>query len=244
VASCLGCYGITEKYIGYNAFQLIDTAAALGFEVLSITNHDTVTYSTYLRDYARERGLLLIPGIEITHQGTHIVAYNIPKQLERIRTIEDIYKMKCSSSMFIAPHPFFPMGRSLGKKFYTWHHIFDAVEYSHFYTESFNCNARATREAEAYGLPMIGTSDSHMLSQLNSTYTLIDAEKETESVFEAIKRGDVHIVTRPLALSELISIAWKLSVKHAMHKTGAACFSRMSQLLKTFGVPAVSGADE
>src|SRR5262249_31661572 len=78
-----------ESFIAYDARDLIDRAARSGFQVLSITNHDTVTFSAGLRGYAQERGILLIPGIEATIEGKHVLLYNIDVPPERIRTFAD-----------------------------------------------------------------------------------------------------------------------------------------------------------
>ncbi|MCK4425857.1 MAG: PHP domain-containing protein, partial [Deltaproteobacteria bacterium] len=58
-----------EDLILYSATELIDMAHRLAYAVLAITNHSCVTYSEYLRDYARERGIVLIPCMEATIQG-------------------------------------------------------------------------------------------------------------------------------------------------------------------------------
>ena len=51
----------SRHQLNYNAKELIDAASGHGYDVLSITNHNTVTYNRELADYAEERGILLIP---------------------------------------------------------------------------------------------------------------------------------------------------------------------------------------
>ena len=218
------CDGISEQFIDYDAFKLIDVASEQGFDVLSITNHDSVTYNDYLSDYARERGILLIPGVEITFRGKHILAYNIKNQLSTLHTVSDLTKLKDVNNLIIAPHPYFPAGHSLGRKFLEWQHLFDAVELSHFYTENINYNKEAVLSAKQLCLPLIGTSDSHLLRQLNTTYTIIDAEKNVEAVIEAVKKGAVKIVTSPLSLLEVGLIACELALKSSAKRIGTACF--------------------
>ena len=48
--------------VSYTAKELISKAADEGFEVLAITNHQCLTFNQRLSAYARERGILLIPG--------------------------------------------------------------------------------------------------------------------------------------------------------------------------------------
>ena len=86
------CDGFMEKSINYNAFQLIDAAMERDFEVLSITNHDDFTYSDYLKDYALERGILLIPGIELTLKHKHVLAYPLSGNIDDIDDLSDLEK--------------------------------------------------------------------------------------------------------------------------------------------------------
>ena len=52
--------------IRHSGAELVDRAAALGFDALAITLHDAQFDAARLRAYARERGVLLIPGVERT----------------------------------------------------------------------------------------------------------------------------------------------------------------------------------
>jgi len=55
-----------KSIVVHSAQQLIDKAEEQGFQVLSITNHDQLLFSSSLEEYARKRGILLIPGVEAT----------------------------------------------------------------------------------------------------------------------------------------------------------------------------------
>lgn len=195
-----------ESTITYNAFQLIDFAAKKGFEVLSITNHDTITFDTYLQDYAIERGIVLIPGVELTIRKKHVLAYNIETDLSCINSLGDLKKIKAPDNLFIAPHPFFPSPASLGSSLVKWIEMFDAVELSHFYTNIINFNKQALKTASQFHLPMVGSSDCHVLRQLNTTYSEIYSEKNAAAIIQAIKKGDVQVVTRPLPAAEAAMI--------------------------------------
>jgi len=64
--------------VRYTAKELISKAADQGFDVISITNHHRMTFDQDLLSYARERGILLIPGIEMTIQRRHVLVLNPP----------------------------------------------------------------------------------------------------------------------------------------------------------------------
>jgi hypothetical protein len=85
--------------------------------------------------------------------------------------------------------------------------LFDALEFCHFYSQRINFNLRAVEVSRSFGLPLIGNSDAHFFSQLGSTYSLVYAEKNLESVFEAIRQNRLKIVSRPLKHLEMGSIA-------------------------------------
>ena len=64
--------------VSYTAKELISKAADQGFEVLAITNHQCLTFNQKLSAYARERGNLLIPGMEINLHRRHVLFLNPP----------------------------------------------------------------------------------------------------------------------------------------------------------------------
>lgn len=224
------CDGLIEKEIPYNAFDLIDRAMEMGYDVLSITNHDIVTYNNYLRDYARERNILLIPGAELTVKGKHILLYNMAEKLLRIKNFSELEKLKDKNIFLMAPHPFFPCYKSLGRRLKEWIHVFDAIELSHFYTTSFDFNKNALICAKQFGLPIVGTSDSHTLHQLNHTYTLIEAEKEPEAIFDAIKNGLIDVITAPLTLLHTGRILYDILLKSHIYRAAFASLYVTSML--------------
>ena len=65
-----------RRIVCHSAQQLIDKAEEQGFQVLSITNHNQLLFTSSLEEYARERGILLIPGVEATLEGKHVLLYN------------------------------------------------------------------------------------------------------------------------------------------------------------------------
>ena len=190
-----------QDRITYNAYQLIDRAALKGFDALAISNHDFVLYNDELVKYAEEKGILLIPGIELTLSKKHVLLINpdFPSNPEG-RPLSDLEKIKKDSNLIIAPHPFFPQFKSLKTKFFQYLTYFDAVEFSHCYNRFFNLNRKAVKEAKKKNLPLVGTSDCHFLWEFGTTYSLVDAEKTITSIIEAVKKGRVRIVTTPLSI--------------------------------------------
>jgi len=189
-----------QDKINYSAKELINYMSKLNFDVISITNHNKITYSEELADYARKKNILLIPGVEKTIQEKHILFYNVSQEeINDIKELDDIKKIKHKKNLIVAAHPFFIIN-SLGPKLLKYISLFDAVEYSHFYIKMINFNRKAVKISKKFNKPLLGTSDSHFLFQTGYTYSLINSEKKINSVLKAIKENKVSIRTKPLPI--------------------------------------------
>ena len=112
----------------------------------------------------------------------------------------------------VAPHPFFPASYSLRGRLLEEIDLFEAIELSHFYTRRIDFNRPAIRLAKETGLPLVGTSDSHVIRQFGTTFSLIESEPTVASVLQAIRKGQIRVESRPLALQECAAIAGAMAV--------------------------------
>lgn len=201
-----------QDRIRYSARTLIDRAAGLGFNALAVTNHNTLTYDKTLRDYALEKGILLLPGTEITAEGCHILVINPRFAVSpKVRyKLSDILRLKTRDSLFIAPHPFFAIFQSLGSKLRPLLPYFDAVEFAGYHNRLVDFNRRAVRTAGETGKPLVATSDCHTLRQFGKTYSLIEAEPTLEGIMTAVKAGRVEIRTTPVSIWAMAHVVIKL----------------------------------
>jgi len=190
-----------KENLSYNSKELIDYAKTLGFEVIAITLHEKLFQNRQVFEYARKKGILLIPGIELRIKGMDVLAYNVKEEdIKDIKKLEDLKKIKRKNTLIVAPHPYYGF-ISLGKNLEKYINLFDAVEYCHFYTKWMNRpNKRAARVAHNHNKPLIGNSDAHNLWRINTTYTLIDSKKDINSVIHSIKKNRITLVSRHLGL--------------------------------------------
>ncbi len=220
-----------EYIVVHSAQELIDKAEEQGFQVLSITNHDQLLFSSALEEYARKRGILLIPGVEATLKGKHVLLYNFLNYDSSWDNPEIVAQHKGPNQLVIAPHPFFPIPTALGKRLTRWRDLFDAIEYNQFYLSWLNFNQRAKELARRLDLPVVGNTDVHWLFQLGWTYSLVYAEQNTDSVLNAIKEGHVRLVTQPV--SPLFIARWcGLNVLTKSQHTSQAALSLVQQRLR------------
>ena len=187
----------------YSIFEGIDCAAKLGYEVLAWTPHRQVLCRPEHVEYAKQRGIILLPGIEAKIEGREILIINCGLEAEKIQTFEALKKYKeelGKNMLIIAPHPYFPANSVLGDKLLENINLFDAIEKSWFYTPVVDFNRKAVKISQVTGKPLIATSDTHRLSCLKRSYSLIDSEKNPASIMEAIRCGNLKNFSRPISL--------------------------------------------
>jgi len=200
--------------LAYSAHDLISRAAALGFDALAITLHQRQFADPRVFAYARERGITLIPGIERTIQRRHVLLLNFPSAAaESVRSLRELARMKeRTGGLVIAPHPFFPAPSCLRGQLDAHPDLFDAIEWSYFWTRGINFNARAARWAREHGKPLVGNSDTHNLRQLGRTYSLIDAPADAAAICDAIRQGRVTLQTTPVPVFELAGVFTRMAL--------------------------------
>jgi predicted metal-dependent phosphoesterase TrpH len=197
--------------IPYSTCQLIDRAAELGYHALAITLHDRQLDLRPFASYGADRGITLIPGIERTIEGRHVLLLNFSPATESVGTFDDLARLKSrEEGLIVAPHPFFPIGVSLRDMMDTYARLFDAVEYNAMFTTALNFNRRALRWARLHGRPLVGNGDVHRLRQLGSTYSLVDSEPTADAICAAIKQGRVEVRKTPLSVLSAATIASQL----------------------------------
>ncbi|MFH1589254.1 MAG: PHP-associated domain-containing protein [archaeon] len=201
-----------HRALSYDSKDLIDEASKQGFDVLALTFHGDVFYTKKIVNYAKKKGILLISGIEKYIEEKEVLIYNLTQEeSKKLNTFDDLRKLKSKKNILvIAPHPFFKTKSCLGNKLVKNIDVFDAIEYSHFYLPYFNLNRKAVRLAKKKNLSLVGTSDTHYISQLGNTYSYIDSEKNIEAIFQAIKKGKVKMKSKPVTLKQFIERFFKI----------------------------------
>lgn len=186
--------------------ELIDEAAHLGYEVLAITCHDLDVWTPDLAAYARGRGVLLIPGMEVSVEGErHTLVYNFHAPARHLSTLAQIRALRRDDTLVIAPHPYFPGDICLHERVEQNIDVFDAIEVSAFYLPGIDFNRRARRVAAAHGKPLVGNGDVHLLWQLDRTFTWIHADPAdgVPGVLAAIRQGEVRLESRPYGVRDV-----------------------------------------
>jgi len=197
--------------IPHTTTQLIDRAVSLGYNGLAITLHERQLDIRRFAPYAAERGLVLIPGVERTIQGRHVLLLNFRHGADDVRTFEDLTRLRRrEAGLVVAPHPFFPASNCLWSDLQRHGDLFDAIEWNGMFTAHINFNRRAERWAARRGKPIVGNGDVHRLRQLGTCYSLVSASPDPAAICEAVRAGRVSVESRPLTWLEATSVMTSL----------------------------------
>jgi len=202
--------------------ELIDAAARLGYEVLAITCHNLDVWTRDLSDYAAGKGVILIPGMEVSVEGgRHVLVYNFHSESHNLDTLAKIRERSRPDTLVIAPHPFFPAPTCLRGYVESEPDLFDAVEASGFYTRRLDFNRKARRVADRIRKPMVGNGDVHMLWQLGTTYSWIYAEPQVTRILQAVRNGAVRVESQPLSYKNVVAW-WGTAIWRSIFPVNAA----------------------
>ncbi len=212
-------HGDPVDYISYSPKTLIDQAAKLKYHVLSITCHRKILFTKTLYKYSKEKGILLISGIEFEIKNHHILCINAHKDIYKTENFDNLkqYRKSHPESLIIAPHPFFP-GPSL-RKFLTENiKLFDAIEISWAYTKLKNYNKKAIALAKKHKIPLLATADCHILKNLDIAYTMVNSKQDIQSIFKAIKNNKIQNFHSPTNIFKILHDLGKIVIKTRLKK--------------------------
>ena len=208
--------------LDYSAHELLARARRLGFSALAITLHDEVFDRSKVFADAQRLGILLIPAAEMRIQGADIILLNVrPEDVKGLQDFDDIRTLRArrGETLFtIAPHPFYVLGGSIGKRLIHEIDCFDAIEFCHFHKGFFNPNRRAMHVAEKFGKPLIATSDAHQLNAFGHHYTTIPRPLTLtpETIFSELRAGRGELNSPPATLREIVSTFYFVFIEHPL----------------------------
>ncbi len=190
--------------IPYSTREAIDRGAEQGFSALALTLHDRQLDIRPLEAYARERGVLLIPGVERTIRGRHVLLINFPASAESVGSFDELAALKRRNpqGLVIAPHPFFPHFNCLRSLVDEYPDLFDAVEVNGFWARALDFNRSAIAWARKHNKPIVGNSDAHRIHLIGLTFSLVDAELEADDICAAVREARLEVDATPLSTVE------------------------------------------
>ena len=170
--------------------DILKVADKRNIDIIAISDHNTVDGTSEVLAKTRNTDILAIPSIEISSTQGHILGFgceeNIARDLTPQETIDKIHDL---GGLAIIPHPYcFYRHGLLCKSDYRDLKI-DAIETRNARFIVGYCNRKAKNLSKRENIPELGASDSHYWKFVGDCYSMIEAEKDIDSVLKSIKKG-------------------------------------------------------
>lgn len=179
--------------------MLVQRAIDVGLDALAVTDHNTIEASLKARELAEQRGLIGIPGMEISSAAGHVLGLGIETPVERgLSFHETLDRIHANGGIAVVPHPF-QESRSGVAKHLDKDEIAaaDAIEVYNSRLLTGLGNRQARRFAQARNLPMTAGSDAHISEMVGQARTLVNADEQTaDGIIDAILAGRTEIYGR------------------------------------------------
>lgn len=162
-------------------------------EIIALSDHNTVDGSKVACEKSKDLDILVVPSIEISSSEGHILGFGceelIPRDLSPAETIDRIHDQ---GALAIIPHPYCFYRHGLLHKSKDKNLKIDAIETKNARFIIGYCNWKAKKLSNKKNLPALGASDAHYHEFVGDCYSLIDCEKDVDSVLKAIKKNKVE----------------------------------------------------
>ena len=179
--------------------EVLDAAVSTGLDAVAVTDHDEIEQSLEAADRADERGLVGVPGVEVSTEDGHLLALGVEERPPADEPVADtVERVRELGGAAVVPHPFQRTRHGVGAV-----KDCDAVETYNSRLFTGLANKQARRFARKNNLPELAGSDAHIAEMVGRAYTLIDADPDVDSLIEAIKDGrtETHGKRTPWTLS-------------------------------------------
>ena len=173
--------------------DIIKKAKEESIDIIAISDHNTVDGTSEVVRKTKGTDILAVPSIEISSSHGHILGFGcedyIPKGLSPDETIDKIHQQ---GGLAIVPHPYcFYRHGLLCKSDYKDLKI-DAIEIKNARFIIGYCNNKAKKLSKKENLPGLGASDAHYYKFVGDCFSLIDCEKDIDSILKSIVKGKIE----------------------------------------------------
>jgi predicted metal-dependent phosphoesterase TrpH len=167
--------------------ELIYYAKKRGLDGVAVTDHDRLDGALRI---AEESDFLIIPGVEVSSLGGHIVGLDVEKAIpKKLSVSETVDLMHEAGGIAVASHPSAFLKGSLRQTDIVSSR-FDAVEVINASAFPFKSSVRhSQRIASNLHIASVAGSDAHYGPEIGCAYTVVDAEPQVDQIVEAIRKG-------------------------------------------------------
>jgi predicted metal-dependent phosphoesterase TrpH len=190
------CQGDPVDSLTHTIYEHIDQAKKVGLDAIAITWHRRVCSDEAAFAYARERGMLVIPGMEAEIGGKHLVVLGLRDgDLPGQTTWDEVRALRARKPgvTVMAPHPFYPHPCCLNRRINEAPDCIDLVEWCALHVNwlpsRISPNLRAARWAHQHGKTLVACSDAHSPAAIGRSPSTVEATALTEEAILAAARA-------------------------------------------------------
>lgn len=194
--------------------ELVDYSIGEGLGAIAVTDHNVFGGALEAIDYARDRGLVVIPGEEVKTDGQgEVIGLFLDREIPRGMSFGDtIAAIRDQGGLVYLPHPFDRMHAIPDSR--TLHRHLGEIDVFEVYNarllfETYNDDA--LRFARKYNLTMGVGSDAHVLQGVGTGALRMRAFSDPEEFLISLRTA--QILRRPKSLAYLQSLKWVAQVK-------------------------------
>ena len=184
----IGDFHIHSRY-SYDSImeprKIVETYRRNGYDIISITDHDTIKGSLEAREYQKEYGIKVLIGEEITTDVGDIIGINLKNEIKSGAFSEVLQEIKQQGGISILPHP------------YKGHRLTDELLSKIDLIEGYNSraskelNEKAVQLAKKWHKPVVAGSDAHFRGEIGSARTILNNSPDWEDIRNALLEGDI-----------------------------------------------------
>jgi predicted metal-dependent phosphoesterase TrpH len=219
------CQGDPVDPLHHTIFEHIDEARKAGLDAIAMTWHRRVCNDPKAEAYARERGLLLIPGMEAEIDGKHVVLVGLRDgDLPGETSWDEIRALRARKPgvLVFAPHPFYPHPSCLHHRLTGNEDCIDAVEWCSLHVQwlpsRVSPNLRAARWAHRHNKPLLACSDAHSVAAVGRNPSTVEADALTEeAILAAVRAGRISFPRHGMEIGPFLYRATTVVVAQRRH---------------------------
>lgn len=174
-------------------------ARSRGMDGIAVSDHNAISGYRIARSHAR--GLLIVPAIEVSAKGGHLIALGVDELLPAHRPpLEIVESVRDLGGLAVLVHPYrfvSGMGDRLADRF-------DLIEGWNGKC-TYKNNRKASALAQRLGLPVTGGSDAHFPHDVGTGYVELDGDAcSVDEVLTMLEKGRgtaKGVARRPLGVA-------------------------------------------
>lgn len=185
--------------------RILETAKKRGLDGVAVTDHNTIRGGVEASEMNKENNFVVIIGSEISTEIGDIIGLFLKKEIKSKRSMKVIEEIKDQGGLVVLPHPF--RGHKLNEE------LLKSVDV----IEGFNARSKrhenldAQKLAMEYGLPIVGGSDAHFVSEIGLGESIIYGKDVRKAILKG--NGSVKGVQTPPYLHGVSQIIKSLKTR-------------------------------